>query len=78
MKRTSLVLDERLAKEALRLTGEKTLSAAVNKALAEMIRGIKARRVLRFTGSGIWSGNLAEMRDDRPRRRVTRNSHATR
>jgi Arc/MetJ family transcription regulator len=78
MKRTSLVLDERLAKEALRLSREKTVSATVNKALAEMIRGIKARRILRFTGSGIWSGNLAEMRDDQPRQRVTRRSHAAR
>jgi Arc/MetJ family transcription regulator len=78
MKRTSLVLDERLAREALRLTGEKTVSATVNKALGEMVRGIKAREILRFTGSGVWSGNLAEMRDDRPRRRATRRSHATR
>ena len=38
MKRTNLVLDEHLLEEAVRVLGVKTYSAAVNKALEEVIR----------------------------------------
>lgn len=66
MKRTNLVLDEQLLDEAVRLSGERTYSAAVMKALAEYVRRVKARRILEFTGAGIWDGDLAEMRQDSP------------
>ena len=46
MKRTNLVLDESLLNEALRLSGERTFSGAVNKALDDFVRRIKARRIL--------------------------------
>jgi Arc/MetJ family transcription regulator len=69
MKRTNVVLDERLLEEATRLSGEKTYSAAISRALDEFVRRVKARRILELRGSGQWEGDLAEMRRDSPRRR---------
>lgn len=73
MKRTSLMLDERLLEEAVRLLGTKTYSEAVNKALQEAINVQKRRGLVQFYGSGLWEGDLSEMRGDRPitRRRAT-------
>jgi len=68
MKRTNLVLDERLLEEATRLSGERTYSRTVGRALADFVRRIKARQILELAGSGLWQGDLSEMRADRPRR----------
>ena len=65
MKRTNLVLREDLLEEATRLSGEKTYSRAVERALEEFVRRIKARRILELRGSGLWDGDLGEMRGDR-------------
>ena len=78
MKRTNLVLDETLLEEALRLSGERTYSATVGRALSEFVRRIKSRQILELGGSGLWEGDLAEMREDRPRAtpvRTRRGSH---
>jgi Arc/MetJ family transcription regulator len=72
MKRTNLVLDEKLLDEALRLSGERTYSRAVERALEDFVRRARARQILELAGSGLWRGNLAEMRNDQPRRRVAR------
>jgi len=64
MKRTNLVLDEELLKQAVHVLGVKTYSAAVNTALAETIRMKKVTDLPRFFGSRIWQGDLAEMRED--------------
>lgn len=64
MKRTNLVLDKQILEEALRLSGEKTYSGAVNRALREFVRRVKARRILDLRGSGLWEGDLSEMRGD--------------
>ena len=64
MKRTNLVLDESVLEEALRLSGERTYSAAVGLALREFVRRAKARRILELAGSGQWEGDLDEMRGD--------------
>lgn len=72
MKRTNLVLDENLLEEAVRLSGERTYSGAVARALNEFVRRVRANRILELTGSGLWEGNLAEMRGDRPRRAARR------
>lgn len=69
MKRTNLVLDEKVLEEATRLSGAKTYSSAVMRALEDFIRRVKARRILDLTGSGLWEGDLAEMRRDAGRRR---------
>ena len=64
MKRTNLVLNEELLEEAVRLSGERTFSATVNRALEAFVRSARARRILELRGSGIWKGNLAQMRED--------------
>jgi Arc/MetJ family transcription regulator len=69
MKRTNLVLDERLLEEAMRLSGEKTYSRTVDRAIADFVRRAKARRILGLQGAGLWEGNLSEMRRDRRRGR---------
>jgi len=66
MKRTNLVLREDLLEEATRLSGEKTYSRTVERALEEFVRRMKARQILELRGSGLWDGNLSEMRRDRP------------
>ena len=67
MKRTNLVLDDQLLKEATRLSGEKTYSAAVGWALEHFVRAVKARRILELRGTGLWEGDLSVIRDDQPR-----------
>ena len=64
MKRTTLMVDEALLEEAVRLGGERTYSKTVNQALEQFIRRIKARRILDLGGSGLWRGDLGEMRRD--------------
>jgi Arc/MetJ family transcription regulator len=64
MKRTNLVLDEELLEEALRMSGERTYSRAVARALTEFVLKVRARRILDLVGSGAWDGNLSEMRRD--------------
>lgn len=70
MKRTNLVLDEQLLDEAARVLGAKTYSATVNLALAEVLRVKKIQGLPQFFGSGLWQGDLSEMRQDRPRKRA--------
>jgi Bacterial antitoxin of type II TA system, VapB len=67
MKRTNLVLDEHLLEDATHVLGAKTYSAAVNTALAEVIRLKKLEQIPHFFGSRIWEGDLTEMRGDAPR-----------
>ena len=73
MKRTNLVLDEQLLEQATRLSGERTYSRTVERALREFVRRAQARRILELAGSGLWDGELATVREDRgvyrPRRR---------
>jgi Arc/MetJ family transcription regulator len=64
MKRTNLVLDEQILKEATRLSGDKTYSATVQRALKEFVRRARARQILELRGSGLWEGDLSEMRRD--------------
>ena len=66
MKRTNLVLDGELLEEAVRLSGERTYSRVVERALADFVRRLKARRILDLAGSGHWEGNLGDMRRDAP------------
>ena len=73
MKRTNLVLDEHLLDELTRVSGERTYSRAVTKAMEDYWRRHRAGRILELAGSGLWEGDLSEMRGDavataRPRR----------
>lgn len=64
MKRTNLVLDEHLLEELTRVSGERTYSRAVTKAMEDYLRRHRAGRILELAGSGLWEGDLAEMRAD--------------
>jgi Arc/MetJ family transcription regulator len=73
MKRTNLVLDEEVLEEATRLSGDKTYSATVQRALRDLVRRARARQILELRGSGLWEGELSTMRRDaraRPRKRT--------
>jgi Arc/MetJ family transcription regulator len=76
MKRTNLVLDEKLLEEATRLSGERTYSRTVERALQDFVRRARARRILELAGSGLWEGDLSVVREDkgvyRTRRRGAR------
>lgn len=76
MKRTNLVLNGALLEEATRLSGERTYSRTVERALEEFVRRAKARKILDLAGSGLWEGDLAVVREDRgpyrTRRRAAR------
>jgi Arc/MetJ family transcription regulator len=65
MKRTNLVLDANLLEEATRLSGERTYSRAVERALQDFVRRAKAGRILELAGSGLWEGDLSTVREDR-------------
>jgi Arc/MetJ family transcription regulator len=64
MKRTNLVLDEALLEEAVRVSGERTYSRAVERALSEFVRRARAGTILDLAGSGAWEGDLGAMRGD--------------
>ena len=64
MKRTNLVLDEQLLTELTRVSGELTYSRAVTKAMEDYLRRHRAGRILDLAGSGLWEGNLSDMRGD--------------
>ena len=66
------MVNETLLEEAVRLGGERTYSKTVNRALEEFVRRIKARRILELGGSGLWQGNLEEMRRDSQSRSTRR------
>jgi Arc/MetJ family transcription regulator len=66
MRRTNVILDEKLLEEATKLSGERTYSATINAALKELIRTLKVREGLKMmSGSGWWEGDLKEMRKGR-------------
>jgi Arc/MetJ family transcription regulator len=64
MKRVNLVLEAKLLQDALRLSGERTYSRTVERALTEFVLRLRARRILDLAGPGLWEGNLSEMRRD--------------
>lgn len=65
MKRTNIVLDEALVKEALKLSGIKTRREVVDAALQMLVRQKKqVRMIRRLKGIG-WEGDLDQMRRSR-------------
>lgn len=72
MKRTTLMVDAQLLKDASRALGTVTYSETVNRSLQESVRLAQARGILDFVGRGVWTGDLPEMRGDRPTRRPRR------
>jgi Arc/MetJ family transcription regulator len=72
MKRTNLVLDEHLLEEAVRVSGERTYSRTVERALRDLVARARARRILELSGSGLWAGDLSAVREDAPVYRTKR------
>ena len=64
MKRTNLVLDETVLNEAKAISECKTYSETVNLALREMIDRRKFAQLDGYAHSGVWEGDLSQMRDD--------------
>jgi Arc/MetJ family transcription regulator len=63
--RTNIVIDEKLMKETLRLTGLKTKREAVELGLRTIVRLRKQEEIRRFRGKLRWRGDLDAMRTDR-------------
>ena len=59
------MLDAQLLEETLRVSGERTYSRAVERAMAEFVRRSKARGILDLAGTGAWEGDLAVVREDK-------------
>jgi Arc/MetJ family transcription regulator len=78
MKRTNLVLDEKLLEEATRLSEQRTYSKTVDLALSEFVRRARAGKILGLAASGLWEGDLADMRRDAPKKSKRRSGHAAR
>jgi len=68
MKRTNIVIDEKLVKWGMRATGLKTRRALVDYALRELLRKEACRRILAFEGKVRWEGDLSAMRRTRTAR----------
>ena len=65
MVRTNIELDERLLKEAMKISDYRTKKEIVNCALGEFVKKLKRRNILKLMGSNCWEGNLAAMRRSR-------------
>lgn len=65
MKRTNIVLNEDLVREATAATGIKTRRALVEHALTELVRREKQKEILNHKGRFEWKGNLETMRESR-------------
>jgi Arc/MetJ family transcription regulator len=63
--RTNIELDEKLVNEAMRISGLTTKKALVNRALQQFVDSNDLKELLEYQGSGIWEGNLEEMRTTR-------------
>ncbi len=61
MKRTNVILDEKLLKKATELTGERTYSATINRALDEIVRKLTVQRgIERMADPDSWWPRYAE------------------
>jgi Arc/MetJ family transcription regulator len=59
------MLNEELVRKARKLTRLKTKREIVEKALELLVRSESRKGILRFKGSGIWKGDLKQMRRNR-------------
>jgi Arc/MetJ family transcription regulator len=62
--RTNIEIDDKLMKQALRLTGYKTKRAVVEAGLQMLVRVKGQEMMLRLAGKVHWEGELDEMRRD--------------
>jgi Arc/MetJ family transcription regulator len=62
--RTNIVIDDKLMRETLRLTGLKTKREAVEEALRTLVSLRKQEGIRRLRGKLHWEGDLEAMRRD--------------
>ncbi|MBM3473526.1 MAG: type II toxin-antitoxin system VapB family antitoxin [Armatimonadetes bacterium] len=65
MARTNVVLDGKLLREAMELTGIGTKRALLDEALRVLVQVRKQERIWELFGTVDWDGDLAEMRRSR-------------
>ncbi len=65
MKRTNIVIDEKLIKAGLKATGLKTRKALVDYALRDLLRRESQKRILELKGKVHWEGDLSSLRKGR-------------
>ena len=63
--RTNIVIDDKLMKDTLRMTGLKTKREAVELGLRTLLRLRKQAEIKRFRGKLIWQGDLDSLRIDK-------------
>ena len=61
--RTNIDLDETLIKKAMEIANLSTKKAVIHKALEEFIKSNTRKKMLKYIDSGVWEGNLKEMRN---------------
>jgi Arc/MetJ family transcription regulator len=63
--RTNIVIDDKLMKETLRLTGLRTKREAVELGLRTIVRLRKQEEIRKFRGKLKWQGDLDAMRTEK-------------
>ena len=62
--RTNIVINDKLMKDVLKLTGLKTKREAVEQGLKALLMLKKQENIKKYRGKLQWEGNLDEMRRD--------------
>lgn len=65
MKRTNIVLDEKLVDQCMKITGLRTQRALIDHALRELLRHENQMKILELKGGVHWDGDLARWRRGR-------------
>jgi len=65
MKRTNIVLDEKLVEKCIEATGIKTQRALIDHALRELLRHEMQTKILELKGKVHWDGDISEWRKGR-------------
>ena len=65
MKRTNIVLDDKLVDKCIKITGLKTQRALIDHALRELLRHESQTKILELKGNVNWEGDLGEWRRGR-------------
>ena len=63
--RTTIVIDDQLMRDTLRVTGLMTRREAVEEGLRTLLRLKKQAQIRRYRGKLAWKGDLDAMRTDR-------------
>ena len=63
--RTNVVIDDRLMKEALELSGFRTKKSAIEAGLRLLVQFSRQSQVKKFRGKLKWIGDLDKMRTDK-------------